>query len=135
MGKVIEQDNHRIEVLNQYLVLDTLSFTPGEAVHLKNCLTWARRLQDVNVLPPQVSHSPFVVEFNASGVHTLKRTSHKDNGKCEFKFSELDLLMSLIDNGVSFHTTGLEVSRLNEARRGPRGAGRIEGPDIHGGRY
>lgn len=133
MGRIITKDNHKIEVVQKGLILGTLSFSPGESHLLKSCLTWASKLADAPVLPPEVGHHPFVVRFDINGVHSLERTDAP--GYVKFKLNELDDLIELIDGGVACHSTNLEIQKLDKQRRGPRGSGASgHGPDIFSGR-
>lgn len=133
MGRIIAKNGHQVEVVQKGLQLGTLFFSPGESHLLKSCLSWAGKLADAPVLPPEVSHHPFIIRFGSEGEHSLERTDK--TGFLKFNLRDLDTLIELVDNGVACHSTNLEVQKLDKLRRGPRGSGGgSHGPDIFDGR-
>jgi len=135
MGRTIEKNGHKIEVVQKGLQMGTLQFTPGESHLLKSCLSWAGKLANAPVLPPEVGHHPFVVRFGTEGVHSLERTDKA--GFVKFAMRDLDTIIELVDNGVACHSTNLEVQKLDRLKRGPRGSGNASGngPDTFDGRF
>lgn len=133
MGKSIEKDGFKVDVLPGYLKVGTLSFSPAEAAKMTSLLSWAGNMASMEVLPPTIGHVPFEVIFVDDGNHALRRTDAK--GLVAFRFEQIDALVSIINNGIEAHKNNLDVqsdSRLrNRGRMATVGA---NAPDIIDGR-
>lgn len=133
MGKSIEKDGFKVDVLPGSLKVGTLSFSPAEAAKMTSLLSWAGNMASMEVLPPTIGHAPFEVIFVDDGTHALCRTDAK--GLVKFRFEQIDALVSIINNGIETHKNNLDVqsdSRLrNRGRMATVGA---NAPDIIDGR-
>lgn len=135
MNTSIEKNGLRIEINPQFLSIDGLHFSTGEATKVLNVLVWAARMQDLKALPPTVTDGPFTLTFSEEGNHQLARNDVKNSSVLLFQFSQIDSIVDLINAGVEAYKTNLDVTSVDRLRaRGRMGAVGSNYPDIIDGR-
>lgn len=133
MGKSIEKDGFKVEMLPGSLRVATLNFSPADAAKITNLLSWASNMASMKALPPQVGHTPFEVKFANDGNHLLHRVDAK--GEVVFRFEQIDALVNIINHGVEAHKNQLNVQSADRLRsRGRTVAAGTNSPDIIDGR-
>lgn len=77
---------------------DSIVFAPAEAAKATNLLGIALGMEDMDVLPDHIAHSPFVVRFLGEGFCRLEREDGDDSVK--FLWEEGDELITTIRAAV-----------------------------------
>jgi len=136
MNTEIEKDGFRVEITPQFLSINGVHFSPGEAGKVANVLVWAIRMQDLKALPPTVTDGPFTITFSEDGFHRLSRNDNKSTSFVTFQFSQVDSLVNIVNSGVDAYKNNIDVQSIDRARaRGRVGAVGANYPDIIDGKY
>jgi len=131
MNTFIEKNGFRIEITPQFLSIQGVKFSPGEANKVISVLVWAARMSEMKALPPTVADGFFTVTFSEDGNHTLTRNDERSANKVTFTFSQVNTLVDLINNGVEGFKNNMEIQSLDRLKA--RGKVSIVGanfPDI-----
>lgn len=133
MSRPIEKDGFTVEALAGKIRIGSFEFAASEANKITGLLSFAGQMGSMNALPPSIGHEPFSVAFANNGVHFLHREGTK--GGVEFRFDQLDALVSIINHGVDAHKNTLDINRSERSRlRGRMVNAGANAPDIIDGR-
>ncbi len=106
----------KVEADSEVITVDGLTLAPGEAGSLKDAISFAGSMRDVDPLPPQIDYEQFVVAFFEDGTLIVSRASGI-GGVIKFSFSNVDQLVAAV-------TQALEISiDRKKLRPSPRSAG------------
>src|SRR3989337_753127 len=98
MSNTLVRGNFKVEASPQFLLINGLRFSPGEADKIAGLVSLAGRMADLDTLPPSIGNPPFRITFNEEGKHSLYRVDHPV--KVIFEFEEADTLVQTILDGV-----------------------------------